>query len=797
MDLLTAHPKRLARNVWPHGEQKEDHMLIRKHGKRVWALLLMLAILPLPSALAAQTARPVTNLFGGTLMEAMEAIQSVAAAGDTLYIRTSGALYTYQPGDAKAIKRLDMPDASRAAELPREVEQDGQPNIRFVLGDGKQLYGIDFMQQTLYTLALEGDKLITASPVKLDLTAFIQGEERFRFVSDPQWAFIWKNTLYMKKQNYEGEAADLYSFSLVDGKAALHQVNNLQSMTPYKDGQFIALQLDRNNMYDPQTGQQKKPEIVLFNPHEDQVTPLGISAPNIENSDGVPAMYYDAAEDSLYLYTDTDLYRYDKDFKQPRLIGHLPMFGGYYIPSIGALLPLADGRLAVAFGHNIFLRQRTEEGLQGITVLTVGSGLDEINLFTRTLMETDDISLRRVQNKAGYLSAEELAAMLLTGKADVDIMPMNAYTYDLDKLIQKGYLADLSESPKMKGYVDKLAPNLMRALQKDGRVYALPVQLMLFPPIAYVKPLQTLGLQPPQTIEELVDLTEKWAAGFGSQHPEYRLFSGESNVKGLLRRLAMESYINSAFGAGQELTFNTPQFRQMMQRIDQLDYGTINEEAEQTGQEGINRTHLIETSMGYEPRFMNEVNNSGDRQHTALVMPLVAGMPAHHQADITLLTVMANSPNKQAAIRFMEHLIDQIDIMDKLALDLSQNQDVSNPDYEKGIAQWKKNLEEAESRYQKVQGAEKNEEQKNLDYMRKEYEQAKESMRYIVTAKSLSNIHDTVSKLYVMTGLMNAQRNALGGDPSLQHQYIEGAITLDEFIKQADDKLRLVRLEYQ
>ena len=47
-----------------------------------------------------------------------------------------------------------------------------------------------------------------------------------------------------------------------------------------------------------------------------------------------------------------------------------------------------------------------------------------------------------------------------------------------------------------------------------------------------------------------------------------------------------------------------------------------------------------------------------------------------------------------------------------------------------------------------------------------------------------------------MTGLMNAQRHAFY-NASLFDQYENGQLTLDQFIKQADDVLRLVRLEYQ
>ena len=152
----------------------------------------------------------------------------------------------------------------------------------------------------------------------------------------------------------------------------------------------------------------------------------------------VGSIYYDAQEDSLYTYTDTDLYRYDDGLKTRRLVGHLPMFGNFWATRWAAAC-VVGWTAGCDLGSNVYLRERTEKGLEGITVLTMGAGIDSTHILVRALMDNDDIVLRHVDaNQYGHIGPEELNLMFLTGSVPVDIMPMNAYQYDLDSWWPRG-----------------------------------------------------------------------------------------------------------------------------------------------------------------------------------------------------------------------------------------------------------------------------------------------------------------------------------------------------------------------
>jgi len=84
-----------------------------------------------------------------------------------------------------------------------------------------------------------------------------------------------------------------------------------------------------------------------------------------------------------------------------------------------------------------------------------------------------------------------------------------------------------------------------------------------------------------------------------------------------------------------------------------------------------------------------------------------------------------------------------------------------------------------------------------VKYMEEQYGRLKETLRNLVTGEELSWMHGLIAKIYVMDGRMNVQRRALLGDDALLQQYYDGAVTLDDFIRRADEKMRLVNLEYE
>ena len=775
-----------------------------KNLTRLLALVLAACLLPaLPLAGHAEELQR-GNLFGSSLTDLQDGISSMAQVGDTLYIRTYRALYNFGPGDQKAVKRADMETAGFGNFTSGEETDSKQPNVTVIFGHQGQLLGIDYAGQTVYVLQVTDNAVSYEEKVKLDLADFLEGEPPHVYMKHHSWVKVSGDRLFIRFTNHDNNPVELYSFDLKTGERREHAAKHYQSAAAYKEGSLIAVKAELNNMYDDKENRMRPPQLVVFDPETDSETPLD-AALNISFASGsFPDLWYDQESDSLYTHTDTDVYRLSGDMKEATLIGYLPMLNNFWNSLPGSVQGLPGDRLAIAFFNNVFIRPRTEIGKEGITVLSMSGGLDDDGLLNRILMEMDDIVLRRVEGvDYSYANAEQLASMFLTGNVPVDIMAINAYGFDLDKLIAKGYLADLSASQSIRDYVGAMAPNLSRAFMVEDRVYALPGNILLFPMAARIRAFEELGLDYPGSLTGLVELAERWMGGLAKEHPDYNLLSGNANLKKAIKSLVIEKYITNKLGAGEELVFDTPLFRDLMQRIDGIDWQGFdqdpdwdNEAARSALEEYWQKTSLLETHRGFEPRYIASFNRDPEHQTKPLLMPLEDGGTAHQDADFSLLVVMSTSKHQEAARRFLEHFVEKMNPVEKAAVNPHATAGIVNPDYEKELKDIEKGISQLEAQLKKAEGAEKSNLEEVLKNSRKYYELRKETGKMLVTEAEMAEIHAIVSRLVILSGLGNAQRQAFNDDYELREQYFNGVLTLDQFIKQVDDKLRLVRMEY-
>lgn len=786
--------------------KKTGHSWLRT---RLICLLLALTMLPL-FTLSAVAQEEITNLFGSRLLDQptifseYDSVQGMARQGDTLFIRTTNRLYTFGPGDKEAVFRTLMPNYSHRPRSLEGADKPGAPYVKNIISDGETLYGIDYEAQLLYTLALEGDKLTYTNPLALDLSTFVSGEAPQIYYQDPSWALTFGGRLYLRSQNWDEAESDLISFDLKTGEKQEHQVAYLQAAAPYKDGRLIAMRYNPNDNWDPETNSIKKPEIVVFNPQDDTLEVVGAFSQFTGESDELMSIHFEVTDDALYLYTDTDLYRYDAPFTQGRLIGYLPMFSLFTSPIKGGIQALPDGRLAVGFYQNIFVRERTEKGLEGYVPLTIGGGLDlwDGQAIMRVLMKLDKVVLRR--SDVGWVNAEKLASMFLTNQVAVDIMPLNVYGFDLGKLIDKGYLLDMQDNPGIKGFVSAFAPNLTTAYVREGAIYAAPATLVVAPVSYKVEAFKATKLPVPTSFPELIDLVETWVNGASAQHPDFRLVSDSNNLKEWLRRLFIDTYINYRLGAGEELVFDTPLFRETLARLEAIDYGDFGmaEKWDDPSfralmEELRDKQPLIESNAGFEPQYMTGINNQGERRKLPLSLPLEPGGPYYKDTDFTMLAVLSTTKYPEEAQRFVEAFLSGLDPIFSMTLNLEEPRDVPNPHYEESLVYLRKELDQAQAAYDAAEGAEKSNLEQTLIYSRKNYEDNIEGLRYLATKEDLTLIHAMVRELYLMDGLGASQRQAFQEDSQLLQQYFDGAISLDQFIKTLDDKMRLVRMEHQ
>lgn len=775
-------------------------------------LALLLLLLPSMPQSAAETVRG--GLFGVRLLDQRvhpgqdrELIHATAVAGEVLFIRSSNALYSFAPGDEEAVWRAAMPyydDPQLSLEGSRK---DGDPFVTLILGDGEKLYGLDLEAQTCYRLSLEEAALRYEDAVKLDLSDLVPTEESDSHVSQPLWALVHAGRLYLQMEQEDGAAADLISIDLSTGEKKLHQAAHLLCAAAYEGNRLIALRRDPGQLWDASSKPQAGVDIVAFNPEDDSVEKLGELLQGAEHdlSRLRMSIAYDAEGKSLYLYTDTDVYRCDAPFREARLIGRLPM-PGITSPQVqGGLQLLSEGRLALAFPHNVLLRERTQRGLDGIVSLRLGSELElgSPERLMRILMQMDQAVLLRADQATTEGGEEQLASRLLTGQLEADLMPLTVTGFDFDKLIEKGYLLDLAASPAIAAFAAGLPTSLREGFMRKGAVYAVPAKLSFHPAAASAQAFEETCLALPTSFDGLLSFVEAWRGGLSEKHPGYSLFRGERDEARALRMLFLNTYIDQRFGQGQELVLDTPEFRAVMQRIDALGAGDASEAPEGNAAsllalaEGTEEKALFVLDLGYSAPQLCAINNAGDQRLLPLSLPLHEGDSYHSRANLVLLSALSTTRHAEAAIRFVELYLGSMEELDRQTLNLDFDQDVPNPDYQSALQGYLKELEDIQSWYDQAEGPQKRTLEASLAQARSRVEQGKERLRFLATRADLEMLHGLVRQLYLMNGLQRSQYRAFWSDTRPLVQYEQGRLSLDQFIKGMDDRLRLVRMEYR
>lgn len=758
--------------------------------RRLLALLVACCLLPAFPALAQEQA-PRGNLFGSCLLDNGETIHAMAAVGETLYIRTSFGLYSAGPGEDKALLRVPLEEPQYDSYLFPDQDPD-QPWAALIFADGERLLGLDVRQQTVYTLDILGEELVYSHPLKLDLSDFLQGDAKSFSFHLPSFLTVAAGQLYMRLPHFGEKQQDLFSFNLKTGEKKAYSPLHFQAMAPYKEGSLMAIQVNLAEAYDPKTKSGREARLVVFDPAQDSAEALEVSLPFGNQQREYADIHYDAAEDSLYLFTDTEVYRLDGEMQSPRLIGYLPALGR---PSrvLGGLQPVSKG-LALAFSNNVYRRPRDEAGARDVAALSIlqAGSLGDPNMLPRIMMVLDDVSLRLPQGFgiAPY-TQQQLAEAVLTGSLEVDILVMDGGFFDLDKLMDKGYLLDLSGSDTIRQHVADIAPNLRAAFTRGERIHAVPAGLSLMPMAVHPAAMEALGLSVPASITGLIDLAEQWLGGPARQQTDYIFLAHEDNLKTALQGLVISSHVDNMLGTGQELTFDTPLFRGLMARLEGLDT-----RGRDSG-ESWEKLPLIEPAVQAEPRFPPGHGPGGDRDFRYLVLPMEEGQPAAVQANVSLVAVLATSQHQEAAQRFVEAFIQAQHPVDQAVYKPQATAAIENLDYQAGIKRHQEEIDQLAAQVQQAEGFDRSRLEHRLDRAKQMLHEYEASARYLITEEELAIFHQLLSQSYIRTGLADTLHKAIWDEQELPSQYMEGAISLDQLIVQLDEKLRLIRMENQ
>lgn len=712
---------------------------------------------------------------------------SIRTQGDTFYMLLSGRgqqeLYSWKPGEEEPSLLLSG--------MTEYVLPDGETTqgwTDFFLRN-EEIWGINADKGAIIKLAIQDGKPVAEEVVPLEFDEFTYESGDYTYTKQLSgWQYV-DGRLYVTMEDWnEGEQPHLYSFDVNTGAITAYESQFISKFTAYKDGKLLCLLYDSQNGYDSDAGKYKPLSLSVFDPETDSLTQVA-AMENVRPYD-VEALRYDKESDILYFVCPEKIYRM-VSLAAPELCAYVPV--SYYRSYQGSGVAQLGSYVMVNGDTGVYVRNTDPQYLPKDALIIYGSYASDAH--NTAVAKLDDMPVT-FYDENYYSTAQELGQALVSGENQIDILSVTLSYMDFQRLMEKGYCYDLSGSEKLSAYVNSLYPFLQEGITKDGKIFAVPLE-MYTNTAGYTRYLKDVGLIAPKTFLELCDFMQAWGdEEYYDTFSEYVPFS-EANIKGGLYSLAFGMYADYLTATGQELTLDSPILREVFTAVENLDtsdwetkidYETATEE---DWNELYSKRELLTTYASPSVRY-----NGKDPWQTVQPITLTEDTPICIGAQVTVFFVNPRSQHLDAAIRYLEAYVDAISAIDKMAMCPGMNEPVENEYFEQSIIYYDEEIENLKKSLETAKDADKamlEEQLAQMQEMRDEYEAEN---RYSATEESIAAYRALDPYFFLTTpSILNSDGSAEFN--SLFSRYLNGQISLEQFINEGEAKLRLMRLENQ
>lgn len=764
------------------------------------AAFLMAVMLGLCAQMPALAMMVVSTSYASSQEEEVQ-ISSMAAFQDSLWV-------LQETGD---LLRMDLAtreqtligqcfysghysDEKSLADIKADSERKSAPSVDQLFAWEDALYGLCLITgEWTRLLDATGAFAPEPMPVRLDTSAFHEKQDEYDSWYTPRGLFAQDGQLFYTVTTYgmNGQVSLAGQIDLKTGAMKAFQTKNLAEFTPWKEGKVLAKVFDEANAFDTTTGEVASAEYGWFDPKADAFEKLGeLKAGGNIGGMGTSGLAANPAGNALFFSMGSRIMGLDVATGESRISAYTGegMFGGI---NAGEQSVYVGGYYVRRGYSGLDLYKLDSEALQNGALRIFGEyGSEAHKSFTKAY---PDIPVDVGEQYTNRL--EDLTAAMVSGSDTYDVFVLDMAYMPVERLREKGYCQELSQYPAIMDVVSQMNPKFVEPLQKDGKLYAVPVEMNVNTMGVAIKTwTETLGLSKdelPKSYAELFEFLSNWEYDFADDHSDLRLMNG-SPVKDMLFSIALGDYITYRQAKGEPMRFDTPEMRALLTNLESYDFSRL--EQEENDREW--KPALFETWYPV-ARFENQSYWSAEHQRERMPLSVEKGAEPVLGANLRVLVLNPKSARMDQAVLYAAHYLKNLNpTVEYITLFPDHNQPVESKGYPKEKEQVEKDLQEAKDRLAAAEESEKYSLQEEVSFMEERLADVEKS-RYDVSAEAIADYRQNVEPLLHV----NTMSAFLQGDNTelrtLLTQYMEGAIGQDAFIKGMDQRARMMELESQ
>ncbi len=459
-------------------------------------------------------------------------ITSSAAIGDVLYMISGNAIISQEgDSDPEVVLELDQHPAFARSYIPSLS----------LISDEQSLYLLDPDQGKLFIM---NEKEIQ-STVTLDLSGLAEQDEYGTIISVYS-PVIMNDSLYLIILNPYYMNRELYCFPLKTGSPEMISTGYISpfALIPYRDGQLLVHDRRTYQLYLLNTDNNNLTDTVVFSTFDDYGT----------------AVVYNDSEDRFCYLSGTKMIRKKENTSETADLLPFDIKEAKYLNAC-----LWNGRYTVSSSFGLYVCDGS--GLNADTIKLdiwlTESYLTYQGSFSAFMAAYPNIRIET--HTYGEEIGRTLTALALSKDENADLFLIPSFEMSSHEIFQHGFAAPIRSDVLQKA-VNNMYPQIRDYLSLDNKLYGFPA--VIEPAGWSVRPelMDQAGISSlPVTMNDYADMMTNWYDLYSNNMPEYQ-FSEQRRFDSVVTSL-IHHYLLSGLNENDHVYFNTPEFRQIMEKM--------------------------------------------------------------------------------------------------------------------------------------------------------------------------------------------------------------------------------------